>query len=96
MHRIAFIAAAQVLLLSFCFGQAAEVKLPEGEGKQVTERVCSACHGIDTAVSERHDKDGWQKVIDDMTAKGADATDAEFKTILNYLVKYFGPSGNQR
>ena len=95
MHKMTSLFVAQILFLSFCFGQA-EVKLPDGEGKQVTERVCTACHGIDTAVGERHDKDGWQKVIDDMTAKGADATDAEFKTILNYLVKYFGPASNQR
>ena len=89
--------AGQALFLSRCLAQAPEVKLPAGEGKQVTERVCSACHGIETAVGERHDKAGWQKVIDDMVAKGADATDEEFKTIFNYLVKYFGPeSGGKR
>ena len=85
MQRVMWMAMAA------CLGaaQSAENKLPEGEGKQVTERVCSACHGIDVVVSERHNKDEWQKVIDDMASRGADATDAELQQIVEYLAKYF-------
>ena len=92
MHRGTLLAAMAVL--TFCvlaMAQSGENKLPEGVGKQVTERVCSACHGIDIVVTERHDRAEWQKVIDDMANRGADATDAEFKAILEYLTKYFGP-----
>lgn len=83
-----------ITAVTFCalgMAQSGEVKLPEGEGKQVTERVCSACHGIDSVINERHDRAAWQKVVDDMAARGADATDAEFKTIVEYLAKYFAP-----
>ena len=75
-----------------CIGMAQTTsdRLPEGDGKQVTERVCAACHDKETAVGARHDKPEWQKVVDDMAARGADATDAELKTIVEYLTKYFG------
>jgi cytochrome c5 len=79
----------------FCApGWAGDIKLPEGEGKQVIEQVCSACHGIETAVGGRHDKTGWQKVVDDMVAWGADATEEQLKTIVEYLTKYFGPKAS--
>ena len=91
MLRASWMAIAGLMAAGFGAAQSAENKLPEGEGKQVTERVCSACHAIDSVVSERHSKDEWQKVIDDMAARGADATDAELKQIVEYLAKYFSP-----
>jgi cytochrome c5 len=75
--------------------QSPEIKLPEGEGKQVTERVCAACHGIDTVVSERHTKAEWQRISDDMVSRGADATDEDVKTIVDYLTKNFGPKASR-
>jgi len=36
--------------------------------------------------------DIWQSVIDDMKSRGADGTDEDFKTIITYLSKYFGPA----
>ena len=35
--------------------------------------------------------DIWQSVADDMKSRGADATDADFRAIVQYLAKYFGP-----
>jgi hypothetical protein len=69
-------------------------KLPEGKGSQETARVCSGCHTIDTVVSERHDRAEWQKLVDEMVARGADGTDAELKDIVDYLAKYFGPKAS--
>jgi len=69
-------------------------KLPDGEGKEVTERVCSACHGIETVVTERHTKAEWQKVSEDMVARGADATSGDVTVIVEYLTKNFGPKAS--
>lgn len=91
MQRAILVTAAGLVFISFGSAQPPEVKLPEGDGKQLVDRVCSACHGIEIAVGERHDRDGWQKVVDSMANRGADATDAELKTIVDYLTKYFGP-----
>jgi mono/diheme cytochrome c family protein len=86
---------AALMFSALSLAQTPESKLPEGDGKQVTERVCSGCHGIDIMASERHTREEWQKVSDDMVARGADATDAEVKTIVEYLTKYFGPKNSK-
>ena len=91
MQRMTVRAFVGLICCSLGVTQPIDPKLPAGEGKEVTERVCSACHGIDIVASERHNKAEWQKVTDDMVARGADATDAEVKTIVEYLAKYFGP-----
>ncbi len=75
--------------------QPVEVKeLPQAKGKDVVERVCSVCHEP-TAVSRfRKNKEGWQMVIDDMVTRGAEGTDQEFDTVIDYLAKSFGPMVN--
>ena len=90
MHRT-FAALAAMIFCTVVAAQPSETKLPDGDGKQVTERICGACHGIATVVTERHDKDGWQKIIDDMVARGADGTEEELKMVREYLTKHFGP-----
>jgi mono/diheme cytochrome c family protein len=91
MRRVSVGAIVALIFSSLGATQPVDPKLPAGEGKEVTERVCSACHGIDLVASERHSKAEWQKVSDDMVARGADATEAEVKVIVEYLAKYFGP-----
>jgi cytochrome c5 len=85
---------AMVVVSSIATAQSTPSKLPDGEGKEVTERVCSGCHGIDVVVTERHTKAEWQKVSEDMVARGADATDADVTVIVQYLTKNFGPKAS--
>jgi cytochrome c5 len=80
-----------ILSCSFAATQPSQGKLPEGAGKEATERVCGACHSIETVVTERHTKPEWQKISDDMAARGADATDSEMKAIVEYLTKNYAP-----
>jgi mono/diheme cytochrome c family protein len=80
--------------LALCaFGQTppAKNKLPEGKGQQETARICTACHTIDNVVTQRHDRAGWQKLVDDMAARGADGTDEQLALIVDYLTKNFTP-----
>ena len=65
-------------------------RLPEGEGKDLTERACSACHEITLVTAERHSEQQWKALVDDMVRRGAEASDSEKKVILAYLVKNFG------
>lgn len=71
----------------------AEVKLPEGEGKDLVENVCTSCHDLDTAVDTKRTEAEWNKVVDTMKSRGAEATDEEFATIVKYLTKNFGKAG---
>jgi glucose dehydrogenase len=73
----------------------AQVKLPDGEGKALVETVCTGCHDLETAVENKHTEAEWKDVVDSMAARGADATDVQFATIVKYLAKYFGKAGDK-
>jgi competence protein ComEA len=67
-------------------------KLPPGEGRDVMIRVCGQCHSPDSAADQDLDAKGWKGLVDDMAAKGADATDEQLQQIVAYLSKAFPPS----
>ena len=69
-------------------------QLPEGPGKAVTDKVCNNCHGPENYIAKRLNKDGWEEVIQQMVSQGAQASDAEFDTIVEYLTRNFGPKVN--
>jgi competence protein ComEA len=66
-----------------------DVKLPEGKGKDVVERICFDCHGPENITTKALNKDEWEEVVNNMVAMGATGTDAELDTIVQYLAKSF-------
>jgi competence protein ComEA len=64
-------------------------QLPDGPGKEETQRVCKVCHELERSVSPRQDRDGWQQTLDKMVALGAEVTEKEYNAILDYLVKNY-------
>ncbi len=67
-------------------------QLPDGPGKDVVERVCSACHGPEIVMGKRLTKDGWTQVVEDMIQRGAQGSDDDFAQIVDYLAANFSPS----
>jgi hypothetical protein len=72
-------------------GAQAEVKLPDGKGKDVTQRVCSTCHGVNLFAAQRHTSEKWSSIIDNMVSKGLEASDEDLATINDYLATNLGP-----
>ncbi len=66
-----------------------DVKLPDGPGKELVERVCGDCHGLENVVRARMTKERWGVIVDDMVSRGATATDAEVEQIVDYLAANF-------
>ncbi len=64
--------------------------LPNGAGKDVVTKVCTASHDAGRIVSKKKTKEEWNDTVDKTAARGAMATDEEFETIVNYLAKNFG------
>lgn len=80
---------------SLLFLAAAQAQdLPEGKGKDTFVKICGACHDAGVVVTMFQSKDDWQSTVDDMKGRGADGSDADFKTIVDYLTKYQGPQVN--
>jgi competence protein ComEA len=63
--------------------------LPDGPGKEETQKLCSHCHDMDKSVSLSQDRAGWRRTIEKMLAFGAKATDREFSAVLDYLATNF-------
>jgi competence protein ComEA len=68
----------------------AQSALPEAPGKDVVVRVCTACHGAGQFTAVKRDPERWQRSIDRMRAMGAKGSDADFKTVAEYLAANFG------
>ena len=86
-----------VLLLTLAaagMGSAVAQGLPDGEGRDVYENVCGACHGADIVIGSQGSKARWEETVDAMKNRGASGSEEEFKIVTNYLAKYFGQSVN--
>lgn len=63
--------------------------LPDGPGKEETQKLCSQCHELERSVSLNQDREGWQKTIDKMLAVGMKGTEEELSAVVEYLAKNF-------
>lgn len=62
--------------------------LPDGPGKQNTEKLCSACHGVNIFVNRRESRDGWNSLVEDMIRRGMQGEDEVVSEVSNYLAKH--------
>jgi len=69
---------------------AAPSALPEGEGRELTQRVCGQCHSVGMFATQRHTQDEWNQVISRMMAKGMIAPEDDLYEISDYLVEKLG------
>lgn len=68
--------------------------LPDGEGRDTYETVCGACHGADIVIGSQGTRARWEETVDSMKNRGASGSEADFKTVVDYLARYFGMSVN--
>ena len=66
-----------------------DYKLPNGQGKALVEKICAKCHDLESVVRARNTREGWEMVVDEMIARGAEGTDQEMDQIVDYLATYF-------
>jgi virginiamycin B lyase len=85
------LAAAIVILLSVVSvhgqrGQGAPVALPDGNGKQLVETMCSKCHGLNLITgSGGHTREDWEQLFSSMVAVPKDQSG----TVAAYLAANF-------
>jgi competence protein ComEA len=76
----------------FFFVAFAWAQLPDGPGKEETQKICKGCHEVAKSVSLRQDRTGWENTMNKMVALGVKAPTKDLSAILEYLVKNF-PAG---
>jgi competence ComEA-like helix-hairpin-helix protein len=82
-----------ILALALCALPAMAQEFPDGAGKVTTLEVCSNCHDASVIVGHRQGRDEWTATIQKMIEAGAEGTPEQFKAVLDYLTKNFGPGG---
>jgi len=60
-------------------------QMPEGPGREETQKLCSECHELERSISLRQDRDGWKTTINKMVSFGMQGTDRDFSAILEYI-----------
>ena len=78
-----------VVLLAGAARAAGQDSFPDGPGKDVTVRVCGACHSASRSAAVRLTRDGWQNVIAKMVSLGAKGSDTDLAAVLDYLSANF-------
>jgi len=63
--------------------------LPDGEGKQILQNVCTTCHDLDLVTGTQASKEGWEDIVKSMNAKGAGLSDKDTLVLVDYLSKAF-------
>jgi competence protein ComEA len=64
-------------------------QLPEGSGREETQKLCSDCHELERSISLRQDRDGWKATLNKMIGLGAQGTEEEFSAVLDYLSRTY-------
>jgi hypothetical protein len=72
-------------------GATVAVLPPAAGAKSLVEKTCgTSCHSMDVLTSQRTDEKGWNAIVQNMVARGAQASDAQVKVIVEYLAKNYG------
>jgi cytochrome c5 len=66
--------------------------LPPGEGRDIVAVACTQCHGLTTIMAIRDGSPGWRQFVNYMIMKGAQVSDREADTVVQYLTANFGPN----
>jgi mono/diheme cytochrome c family protein len=64
---------------------------PAPASRETFQKVCGACHAVETVTAQRRSRAQWQDSISAMIERGAKGTDEEFVGILEYLTAQYGP-----
>ena len=84
---VMWLAGAFFLAVGAASAQGQPAQLPDGEGKQLVQGVCSACHNTNLITrSSGYTREGWRELMQTMmTLSGSPAGE----TLSNYLATHF-------
>lgn len=68
--------------------------LPSGDGRDLVAVACSQCHYLGTIAKIRDGAAGWRVYVDNMVLRGAQLSEPEVETVVNYLASNLGPGMN--
>ena len=83
---------AVVSSVQMAAAQQIDPRMPEGPNREFVAKVCSECHALSNLYSTvGRTREGWTRVLEDMTLYGLKVTPEERGRILDYLSTSMGP-----
>jgi virginiamycin B lyase len=65
------------------------IQLPDGEGKEIVQTACVACHSLGNITNAGHSVEEWKTTVAMMLNVGANVPQDKVDTVIAYLVKNF-------
>jgi hypothetical protein len=88
MSLLCLLSAAAVLSIA---SLQAQTTLPDGNGKQIVQTNCVACHELLRITNAGHTRDEWDTVVHNMIMMGAELKPEQVSVVTNYLASNFPP-----
>jgi cytochrome c5 len=63
----------------------------DAAGKALVDEKCAGCHGLDLITGKQANKVEWTATLDRMKSYGTVMDDKQTATMLDYLLKHYGP-----
>jgi competence protein ComEA len=83
-------------ILYFALALAADDNgLPPGDGQAIVQQKCASCHALKVITARKASRQKWFTTVDQMITRGADVSDDDVETLVDYLAKNFGPATGQ-
>ena len=83
---------AVVSSVQMAAAQQVDPRMPEGPNRDFVAKVCSECHALSNLYSTvGRSREGWIRVLEDMTRYGLKVTPEERGRILDYLSTAMAP-----
>ena len=89
MRRLFAVTLSSLLAVPFA---ASAQTLPPGPGADLVQGACTNCHGLDQVTSVTHDTEGWRTTVNNMVNNGANLSDKDVDTVVDYLSAHFNSS----
>lgn len=64
---------------------------PMVNGADLLQERCTACHGLGRVEATSETEAEWEATVEGMRGYGAELTDDEAQTLVEYLVENYGP-----
>jgi competence protein ComEA len=83
-------------ILYLAFALAADARsLPPGDGQAIVQQKCASCHALKVITARKASRQQWSTTLDQMITRGADVSDDDVETLVDYLARNFGPATGQ-
>ena len=70
--------------------QAQQSDLPDGQGKDTVQRMCTQCHSLSVVTGQRMSREHWTDQVEDMVSRGAKGSPSDIQLVIQYLSAFYG------